>query len=82
MYLAEENWGGLARDAQSLVDLVPESAEGWYLRAAFHLNTGDLDDAASDIEAARERLPNVSRYWCCADRSMRHAGWLPAAADF
>jgi len=57
LYLAEENWGGLARDAQSLVDLVPESAEGWYLRAAFHLNTGDLDDAASDIEAARERAP-------------------------
>lgn len=57
LHLAEENWGGLARDAQSLVDLVPESAEGWYLRAAFNLNTGNLDAATSDIEAARDRAP-------------------------
>lgn len=52
-----ENWGALERDAQRLIDLVPESAEGWYLRSLYHLNTGDLDAAGSDMEAARERAP-------------------------
>lgn len=52
-----ENWGALERDAQRLVDLVPESAEGWYLRSLYHLNTGDLDAAGTDMEAARERAP-------------------------
>jgi len=53
----EESWGALERDAQRLVDLVPENAEGWYLRSLYHLNTGDLDAAEADMEAARERAP-------------------------
>lgn len=53
-----ENWGGLERDAQRLIDLVPESAEGWYLRSLYHLNTGDLEAAGADMEAARERAPD------------------------
>jgi tetratricopeptide (TPR) repeat protein len=57
LHLAEENWGGLERDAQHLIDLVPESAEGWYLRGVYHLNTGDHDAAWTDMQAARERAP-------------------------
>ena len=57
LHRSEENWGGLERDAQRLIDLVPESAEGWYLRSLYHLNTGDLDAAETDMAAARERAP-------------------------
>lgn len=57
LHLEREDWGGLQRDAQQLVDLVPESAEGWYLRGVYHLETGDLDAAQADMEAARERAP-------------------------
>lgn len=51
------DWPALERDANRLIQSAPHDAEGWFLRAERRLNTGDLDGAQTDMEAARERAP-------------------------
>ncbi|WP_300543801.1 tetratricopeptide repeat protein [Maricaulis sp.] len=53
-----EDWPALGRDAEDLVRRVPGLATGWYLRGVFRLETGDLDGAWADMQAARERAPD------------------------
>lgn len=55
--LAREDWPALERDANRLIEIVPQEATGWYLRGERRLNTDDLDGAWADMERARERAP-------------------------
>lgn len=57
LYLDQQDWPALSRDAEELIRRVPELAIGWYLRAVYRLETDDLDGAWADMERARELEP-------------------------
>ncbi len=53
-----QDWGGLAEDADALVEQAPYLAAGWRYRGQVLLARGQLDAAWAAMESAREQEPD------------------------
>lgn len=55
--LQEEEWAALSRDANQLIAIAPERADGWYYRGEYRLQEDDYDGAWDDMSTARSHAP-------------------------
>ena len=52
--IVSDDRDGAQEDAAQAIELLPESAEGYLLRARVHIQTGSIDEALVDLDRARK----------------------------